>query len=67
MATLHILEARFGRVRIEGERLARLSPERLEKMLAAIQTPGDLVRTPALDRALLLIGDLPGVVVRGQF
>lgn len=67
VATLRITEARFGKVRIEGERLSRLSPERLQQLVAAVQAEGALVHPPALDRALLLADDQAGVAVSGQF
>ncbi len=66
VATLRITEGQFGNVRIEGERLSRLPPDKLQQLVDAVQPKGDLVRTSALDRALLLADDLPGASVTGK-
>lgn len=63
--TIEIIEARFGSVRVQGK-LERVSSARLKAMVDAAQPPGKPVNADALDRALLLINDLPGVSATGQ-
>lgn len=63
--TIEVIEARFGAVRVQGSH-ARISTSRLKGMVDAAQRPGQPVNADALDRALLLINDLPGVSARGQ-
>jgi hemolysin activation/secretion protein len=66
--TVQIVEARFGDVRVQpekpGEEL-RVSEERLRRTVLAAQPKGTLVSNAAIDRALLLTDDLPGVQTGG--
>jgi hemolysin activation/secretion protein len=62
--TIQIVEAKFGAVRVTGRSLVATS--RLERMIAAQQAPGTPLNADALDRALLLINDLPGVRAEGR-
>ena len=61
---LKIVESRAGRFSVEGK-VSRLSPARAEAMARAHQQPGQPLNVAALDRALLLIDDLPGVSASG--
>lgn len=63
--TIEVIEARFGAARVQGSH-ARISAARLKEMVDAAQRPGTPVNADALDRALLLINDLPGVSAKGQ-
>lgn len=63
--TIQIIEAVFGSARVEGK-LVRVSPARLDAIVDAAQPPGKPVNANALDRALLLINDLPGVSATGR-
>jgi hemolysin activation/secretion protein len=63
--TIQIIEATLGAVRIEGE-ARRVSAARLEKIITAAQDPGAPLNVRALDRGLLLINDLPGVLATGR-
>jgi hemolysin activation/secretion protein len=63
--TIQIIEARLGAVRIDGS-TPRASNGRLQGIVDAAQRPGTPLNAGALDRALLLIGDLPGVVATGS-
>ena len=63
--TIQIIEAKLGDVRIEGS-TQRASNGRMEDIVDAAQRPGTPLRANALDRALLLIGDLPGVIATGS-
>lgn len=55
-----VLEGRYGDVRVQND--SRLKPVAL-KPVAALK-PGDAVRAAPLERALLLLQDLPGVSVQ---
>ncbi|MFY7866283.1 ShlB/FhaC/HecB family hemolysin secretion/activation protein [Roseateles sp.] len=63
--SLQIEEAKFGAVRLAGA-TARFNSERAKAMIAAQQTPGTALNLNALDRALLLLGDLPGLSSSGS-
>jgi hemolysin activation/secretion protein len=66
IVTLHIIEAIFGKLKIEGAMSQRVAPGQVEALFAAQQTPGTSLNADALDRALLLADDLPGVTVAGS-
>ena len=59
--TLHVIEARFAGAQLEGEAPERIDPDLALRMVQAQQPTGEPLRADALDRALLLIDDLPGV------
>jgi hemolysin activation/secretion protein len=63
--TIQIVEATLGAVRIDGG-TQRASNARLTRIVDDAQRPGAPLNADALDRALLLIGDLPGVVATGS-
>jgi len=63
--TIQIVEAVFGAVRVEGT-ARRIAAERLTALVDAALAPGAALNGDALDRALLLIDDLPGVSVTGR-
>jgi hemolysin activation/secretion protein len=63
--TIQIIEARLGAVRVEN-RTKRVSADRLKSMVETSQRPGALLNADALDRALLLIDDLPGIKAAGS-
>ncbi len=65
VVTIEIVEARFGKVHVEGQP-QRASPARLAAVVEAAQPAGAGLNVDALDRALLLIGDLPGIGVQGR-
>jgi hemolysin activation/secretion protein len=64
--TIGIVEGRFGRTKTEGDQNARIAPGKIESMVAAQQQGGEPLDTNRLDRALLLIDDLPGVAASGR-
>ncbi|KDB08767.1 Polypeptide-transport-associated domain protein ShlB-type [Burkholderia sp. lig30] len=64
--TIQVVEGMFGGVRIEGKGPQRVSRERIEAGFAAHQAVGAPLNTAALDRALLLANDLPGVSLVGR-
>jgi hemolysin activation/secretion protein len=63
--TIQIVEAKFGVVRVEGKG-ERVYAERVQRIVEDAQAPGAAVNANALDRGLLLVGDLPGVVATGR-
>lgn len=65
IVTLQIVEAVFGGARFEGARPGRIAPLRLIAGIEAGQVKGALLNAQAINRALLLADDLPGVAVSG--
>lgn len=63
--TIQIIEATLGKTIIEGPS-QRIASVRVQKMVEAAQSAGKPLNAAALDRALLLIGDLPGVSANGR-
>lgn len=66
IVTIQIVEAVFGKVLIEGQPARRVDSARVIAIFVARQKPGDRLNTAALDRALLLADDLPGVTIVGS-
>lgn len=66
VVTIQIVEAVLGSVLIEAPESLRLSPEVARRMVSAAQQPGQPLNAEAVDRALLLVDDLPGVTVQGN-
>jgi hemolysin activation/secretion protein len=63
--TIQVVEATFGKVQLQGKS-NRVSASRLQRMVDAAQAPGKTLSADALDRALLLMSDLPGVSATGR-
>lgn len=66
VVTLQIVEGLFGKLRYEGEAANRLAAGRANATIAAAQPAGQPLNAAALDRAMLLLDDLPGVAVSGN-
>ncbi len=64
--TVAIVEAKYGETRLEGGPPKRVPFERLEPILSKRQAKGAPLKAAALDRALLLINDLPGITASGH-
>jgi hemolysin activation/secretion protein len=65
---IQIIESRFGRLRLEvgaGE-TARVDLTRLERIISAHLPADEPISTAALDRALMLLDELPGVTAQGR-
>lgn len=60
VVTIQIVEASFGGARLQGE-LTRLSVERIERIVEQAQARGKPANLEQIERAILLIKDLPGV------
>lgn len=65
VVTLQVVEARFGGVRFEGTPPQRVRSSEIEAYFKVRQAQGLPLNALALDRALLLVDDLPGVSVAG--
>lgn len=63
---LQIIEGSFGKLRQQSEGLSRLDAALPAGYINVVQEPGSLVNTVRLDRALLLLDDLPGVSATGN-
>jgi hemolysin activation/secretion protein len=63
---IQIVEAVFGKLRFEGNEPARLKLPQAIAVFSAQQEPGAPLNADALDRALLIADDLPGVAVAGS-
>lgn len=64
VVTIQIVEAAFGGTHIDGES-KRVAPELIRRHVEAQQREGEPLNLDALDRAMLLANDLPGVAVSG--
>ena len=62
---ISIVEAVFGQARVTGTPATRVLPEAVLAIFAQQQQSGKFLNMNALDRALLLADDLPGVTVTG--
>lgn len=65
VVTIRIVEASYAGARLEGEAPGRVAPAQVLAPFGVRQQVGAPVSLRALDRALLLADDLPGVSVRG--
>ena len=65
VVTIQIVEAVFGGLRFEGN-ATRVSQKQIKSLVETAQPPGTAMNSAALDRALLLIDDLPGITTIGR-
>jgi hemolysin activation/secretion protein len=65
IVTIQIIEAVFGKLRMEGAAPQRVPASQIESIFSAQQSSGASLNAGRLDRALLLADDLPGVSVAG--
>ena len=66
VVTLQIVEAVFGGASVQNTSLERMEASRLVNMAQALLTKGQPIHATHIDRALLLLDDLPGVSVSGN-
>lgn len=66
VVTIQIVEAVFGQTQLQGLPPERIKASRLMDIVRSAQTPGQPVHANQIDRALLLLDDLPGVSVVGH-
>ncbi len=65
LVTVQIIEAHYGGLRFEGAPPSLVPLDLIEAPFKVRQRPGEPLDAAALDRALLLADDLPGVAVSG--
>lgn len=65
VVTIQVVEARFAGARIEDPQPKRIRPAQVQAIFDAQQRRGAPLGSKALDRALLLADDLPGITVSG--
>lgn len=63
---IEVVEAVLGQVQLQPATGLRLDPERARALVLAAQPQGQPLSADAIDRALLLVQDLPGVNARGN-
>lgn len=66
VVTIEVIEAVFGGARIEGSPPQRMPLERILSVVDANQQRGAALNADAIDRALLLVDDFPGVTAGGN-
>ncbi|HEX2583921.1 MAG TPA: ShlB/FhaC/HecB family hemolysin secretion/activation protein [Steroidobacteraceae bacterium] len=66
VVNIAIVEAVYGRTRLEGDPPTHIAFDRLESIVGKQQRPGAPLNSNRLDRALLLISDLPGIAASGN-
>lgn len=66
VVTIEIVEAVFGVVRTEVRPASRIALSRLTPIITNAQSAGASLSVDKLDRALLLLDDLPGLAVSGS-
>ena len=64
--TIQIVEALFGGARLEGAPATRVGTERLLRQVESAQAKGQPLNAALVDRALLLLEDMPGVLATGS-
>lgn len=65
VVTIQVVEAVFGRILREGPEPSRIRPGYVLDMVEAQQKSGEPVNVQAIDRALLLANDVPGIAAHG--
>jgi hemolysin activation/secretion protein len=66
IVTIQIVEAVFAGTVIDGKAPQRFSKDAALRMIEAAQNKGERLNAEAIDRALLLLDDLPGVSATGS-
>lgn len=66
VVTLQIMEAVFGQTQIQGTPPERIQTERLLRIVQRAQPQGQALNATNIDRALILLDDLPGISVSGS-
>ena len=66
IVSIEVVEAVFGSLRFDGKPSLRLPESLVQRYVDQVQKPGEPLYSPAIDRAILLLGDLPGVAVTGD-
>jgi hemolysin activation/secretion protein len=64
---IQVVEAQFGKVILSEDQTSQVKSELLAGIVNSAQSPGAPLSVGQIDRALLLLDDLPGVSVIGNF
>jgi hemolysin activation/secretion protein len=64
---IQIIEGRFGAALIDGEAPSHLPVARVLRYIQAIQQPGEAINADAIERAVMLLDDLPGISAASTF
>jgi hemolysin activation/secretion protein len=65
--TIHIIEARFGSTILDGDAPAKLDLATALRYIDARQNSGEPINASAIDRAVMLLDDLPGISATSSF
>jgi len=63
VVTLRVMEARLGRIIVDGKGSPRLTQERVQRTMTARQQPGQPLSLRQMERAVSVLADTPGAVV----
>lgn len=63
VVTLKIIEAKLGAVKVQSKEPVRFSEERVMKHVTTQQGTGEIVDTKAIERAIYILNETPGVAV----
>ena len=66
LVTIQIIEAVFGQTKLQGPASERMQAERLVRIVSRAQAAGQALNAAHIDRALMLLDELPGVSVSGN-
>lgn len=66
LVTIEIVEAVFGKTSVTGHASQRIEAERLVRIVERAQAQGEALNAANIDRALILLDDLPGISVAGS-
>ncbi|MEO8281289.1 MAG: ShlB/FhaC/HecB family hemolysin secretion/activation protein [Ideonella sp.] len=64
--TIRVVEAVMGEARIESTAPVRVGERRVRATVLAAQPSGQPMRSKDVDRAVLLLGDIPGISAKGS-
>ena len=65
--TIQIIEGRFGATLIDGEAPSHLPVAQALRYIEARQQPGEAINADAIERAVMLLDDLPGIAATSTF
>ncbi len=66
IVTIQVIEAVYGGTQLEGAPPTRVKQSQLLDAMSVAQAKGSLINADKIDRALLLLDDLPGISVSGS-
>ena len=63
---IRIIESKFGCINFDDAKLSRISEKYAKQIIETQQEPGTILNHHKIDRALLLLGDIPGISSSGK-